>query len=94
MDQRRSDSDGGNFVPPFSPASVAGMMAKFFDMVTRAVTGHGTGSSGGGTPPGTGETPEPAGGSGVSQAPPSRPVLGYINTGIYKVERLRAGVLK
>jgi hypothetical protein len=64
------------------------MMAKFFDMVTRAVTGHGTTPGASNAPPPE-EPREPSRGIGITPVSPSRPVIGYINTGLYKVERVR-----
>lgn len=87
-DQHRDDSD--RFTPPFSPASVAGLMGRFFDMVTRMVTGQEV------APPGQTATPtqeEPPRreqrGIAMEAITPGRPMIGYINTGIHKMEQMR-----
>lgn|GEM_PF-1902420 len=92
MDQHRSDRGDDRFVPPVSPATVAGWMGKFFEMVVQVMTGQSPSHA----EPEMVERREDRAAPRQSRQEavietitPQRPMLGYLNTGLYKIERMR-----
>jgi hypothetical protein len=84
MNEQQQPNNRNGASPLISAASISHWLNKIFDLITRAVTGD---DRAGGTAP-IGRSSAPQGGL-VSHAAPRRSLVGYLNTGLYKVEQAR-----